>query len=68
MQAYVLETLHVRCWRRGGEVYWSLAEAKDAARWLLKKRACRAARVLAMELDFAAVAELPEKAEGGENE
>lgn len=59
MQAFILETLHCRGWRRGGETYWTQAEAEEAGRALIRQKYCRAVRVLPVEVELRPVAELP---------
>ena len=59
MKAFILETLHLRGWRRGGEVYWTQADAEQAGRVLVRRKYCRAVRVLPVEVDLSPVAEVP---------
>lgn len=63
MEAYVLELLLSRGWRRGGEVYWTQEDAEHAGRQLLKRRLARRVRVLRASVALEPVAILPKLAE-----
>lgn len=67
MHAFILETLLVSGWKRGGEVYWTLEDARAVGFRLMKRRLARQVRILAAEVQPSPVAELPEAAgqEGG---
>lgn len=66
MQAYILETLLLKGWRKGGEVFWTVEDATGAGRTLLKRKLARAVRVLPLEVTLDPVAELPERGQGHE--
>lgn len=60
MEAFVLETLRNKGWQRGGEIFWTKADAEDAARKLIKNSHARQARVLKAQLDLTPVSEVKE--------
>jgi len=62
MQAFLLETLLTKGWRKGGEVFWTLEDASRAGRALLKRKGARAVRILPLQVALQPVAELPEAA------
>ena len=66
MQAFILETLLSKGWRKGGEVYWTQDDATEAGRDMLKKRLARRVRILPAEVQLNPVAELPEPSAGKE--
>lgn len=59
MDAFILETLLTRGWRRGGEVFWTRADAERSARELVRRKLAKAARVLQVRVDLNAVSEIP---------
>lgn len=59
MDAFILETLVAHGWRRGGEVFWTLEDATEVGRQLIKRRHARRVRVLKADLALNPVAELP---------
>ena len=61
MQAFILETLLSKGWRRGGEVYWTQEDATAAGRDILKRRLARRVRILSAHVTLTPVAELPEQ-------
>jgi hypothetical protein len=65
MQGFILDTLLVSGWKRGGEIYWTLEDAKGVGSRLIRRRLARQVRILPAEIQLNPVAELPEKA-GGE--
>ena len=62
MDAYVLETLLTRGWRRGGEVYWTISQAERVGKALLKRKAAQGVRVLPVQVELEPVLELLQKA------
>jgi hypothetical protein len=67
MGAYILEILLQWGWRRGGEIYWTLADAEAAGRAMLKRRLARQVRILSVNVELQPVAELPSTADGSGN-
>ncbi len=59
MDAYILETLRTRNWRREGEIYWALEDAEQFARTLLKRKVAKKIRILPAKVSPVAVVELP---------
>ena len=59
MNAFILETLLSRGWRRGGEVYWTRSDAEQTARILLKRKVVRGVRILPIQVELNPVAEFP---------
>ena len=64
MAGYILEILLQRGWRRGGEIFWTIEDAKRAGTALLKRRIARRVRVLPVNVELQPVAELPSTGEG----
>lgn len=60
MQAYILETLLSKGWRKGGEVFWTLGDATDNARQMIRRKTARQVRILPAKIDLEPVAELPQ--------
>lgn len=60
MQAFILETLLSKGWRKGGEVFWTLEDALQAGRHLIRRKLARQIRVLPVQVAVSPVAELPE--------
>lgn len=60
MEAFLLETLLSRGWRRGGEIFWTLEDARRVAGAMIRRKEARAARVLSIQVKLEPVAELPE--------
>jgi hypothetical protein len=59
MQGFILETLLVSGWKRGGEVYWTLADAQAVGSRLIKRKLARKVRILPAEIQLNPVAEVP---------
>ncbi len=64
MGAFILELLLQRGWRRGGEVFWTIEDAKRAGNSFLKRRIARQVRILPATIDLQPVAELPVRPDG----
>jgi hypothetical protein len=64
MSPFILEILVQRGWRRGGEIFWTIEDAKRAGDTMLKRRIARRVRVLPVNVELQPVAELPKAAEG----
>ena len=62
MQAFVLETLLSKGWRRGGEIFWTPEEATAAGRALVRRKIARGVRVLPVDVSLQPVIEIPEPA------
>ena len=60
MQAYSLELLNARGWKRLPSIYWTIEDAKLAGVRLLRRRAARQVRVLPMTIAVEPAALLPE--------
>lgn len=60
MEGFLLEALLFKGWRRGGEILWTLDDAKRTATAMLKRREARAVRILPVEVRAEPVTELPE--------
>ena len=60
MEAFILETLVSTCWRRGGETYWTLDAAEQAAKQLIRRKLARRVRILSVQVDHDAVKVVPE--------
>jgi len=58
MEAYLFEILLTRGWRRGGEIYWTLDDAKRQAGAMVKQKIARRVRILPVEVGLQPVAEL----------
>jgi hypothetical protein len=52
MRGYILETLTVSGWRRGGVIYWTRADALRAGRKLIHRKLARRTRVLPAKIEF----------------
>ena len=65
MDAFLLETLTSTGWRRGGETYWTLDAAEQAARRLIRRKLARRVRILPVRVEVEAVAEVPEPVSAG---
>lgn len=61
MNAFLLETLHCKGWRKGGEIFWTVEDATRAGSVLLKRKVARAVRILPLTVELQPVAELPER-------
>lgn len=59
MQAFILETLLQKGWRKGGEIFWTLDDAVSAAENMIKRKLARRVRILPAQLQLEAVQELP---------
>jgi len=57
--AYTLETLVRIGWRRDGSTFWTLEDARNAAKLLLKRKRARRVRILPVAVSLDAVDELP---------
>jgi hypothetical protein len=62
MDAFLLETLLSKGWRKGGEVFWTVEDATTAGRTLVKRKIARGVRVLPVSVGLQPVAEIPEPA------
>jgi len=60
MQGFLLELLTKDGWHRDGETYWTLADATETANRILQRQLAKRVRVLPVEVDLKAVADLPE--------
>jgi hypothetical protein len=60
MKAFILETLVSTCWRRGGETFWTLDAAEQAATRLIRRKLARCVRILPVHVDHDAVKVVPE--------
>jgi len=58
MKAYLLETLLSRGWRRGGEIYWTQDDADRSGRAGMKRKSCRGFRILEVDVQVEAIAEV----------
>lgn len=59
MQGFVLETLLIKGWRKGGEVFWTEEDATQAALQLIQRRLARRVRILPAEIGLEPLVELP---------
>ena len=59
MQAYVLETLLSKGWRKGGEVFWTQEDATQAGQNLIRRKMARRVRILPAEIRLEPTVELP---------
>ncbi len=59
MQAFILETLLPKGWRKGGEVFWTQEDAAQSGSDLIRRRLARKVRILPAEVGLEPVAELP---------
>lgn len=59
MDAFILETLLSKGWRKGGEVFWTRADAVRAGEMLIRKRLAKAIRVLPVTVSLDPIDELP---------
>lgn len=59
MTAYLLESLFSTGWRRGGETFWTLDAAIKEGKRLVRRKLARRVRVLPIQVDPNAVADLP---------
>jgi hypothetical protein len=67
MQAFLMELLLTKGWRRGGEVFWTEADAVREGRALMRRKVAKGYRVLPVAVSTEAVAEcLPGGPSGGE--
>ena len=60
MNGYLLDILGRRGWRRGGEVFWTLEDAKKAGTMMVKKRIVRQVRILPVDVALDSVADIGE--------
>ena len=65
MQAFILEILSGREWRRGGRIFWTSDTAQRESRRLISAGKAVAVRVLTAEVDLQPVASFPAKPEVG---
>jgi hypothetical protein len=57
MDAFVLETLLTSGWRRGGNVFWTVEDAEQEGKRLIKRKTAKAYRILPAKIDAVAIAE-----------
>ena len=61
MEAYILETLLSKGWRKGGEVFWTVEDATRFGADLIRRGLSRQVRILPVHVDLNPIAELPAK-------
>ena len=65
MEAFLLETMTSTGCRRGGETFWTLDSAEREAKRLIRRKLARRVRILPVQVDAQAVAEIPEPQPAG---
>jgi hypothetical protein len=58
MNAFLLETLLSKGWRRGGEVFWTPEDATSAGQDLIRRKLARRVRILPIEVGLEPTSEL----------
>lgn len=60
MQAFSIELLQARGWKRQPAIYWTLDDARRTGERLLRRKAARQVRILPLEISVQPVVCLPE--------
>ena len=63
MEAFSIELLNARGWRRMPSIYWTIDDAKAAGSRLLRRRVAKQIRVLPVNIALQPIAFLPEQPE-----
>ena len=59
MQAFLLETLTGREWKRGGRIYWTVESARREAGRMVSAGKAVAVRILSADVDLQSVENVP---------